>query len=303
MKKDHIALPDSTLKRFRESGEEDFFYVDLSNNQIYKKGPSTYQKRKGYYQKGFDDVCQRIETLMGNIHKEIDNLYKSNGGDFYTNEYLKSIAIDIVALQTSRRPELLESVTEPDPLLKTLNEIVVNHAIKGKLTPKTVKIANTYREILATPKNRRDYFYKTSFEEMITIITDAGQMNDYSAIIHTIPETNPATYLLTPYHFFIYSDCYIITLSPRYAIALMPNSVFKALDIREGMAILVADEDDVLRLIPAALEATSPCVQKHLIGERYMLNKVQEYLHDIQDDKNDSNNLADNNLFEVDNQQ
>lgn len=278
MKKDHIALPASTLKRFREHGEEDLFYLDLNNGQIHKKGPSIYQKHYGYYQQEFDDVCQSIETLMGKIHGNIDILYKSNGGDFYTSEYLKSISIDILALQTIRRPELLENVTKPDVALKKIDEIIISHAMRGRLTPKVVDTAHMYRKIFSTPKNRRDFFYKTSFEETKKIFVDVGQIQNYSAIIHAIPDVISATYLLTPYHYFIYCDCYIITLSPRYAIALMPNVAFKALNIREGMAIKVADESNVLRLIPAAIEATSPCVQKHLIGERYMLNKVKEYL-------------------------
>ncbi len=276
MKKDHIALPASTLKRFREHGEEDLFYLDLNNGQIHKKGPSIYQKHSGYYQKEFDDVCQSIETLIGKIHKDIDILNKSHGGDFYSSDYLKSISIDILTLQTVRRPEFLENVTKPDVTLKKIDEIVVSHAMAGKLTSKVVDTANMFRRISSAPKNRRDFFYKTPFEAMKKIFIDVVEIQNYSAIINVIPEDIPATYLLTPYHYFIYCDCYIITLSPRYAIVLMPYVAYKALNCREGMAIKVADESDVLRLIPAAIEATSPCVQKHLIGERYMLNKVKE---------------------------
>lgn len=276
MKKDHIALPHSTLKRFREPGEENFFYIDLANNRIDKKGPSVYQKQNGYYQKEFDDICQRIETLMGVIHTEIDKLYKSKGGSFYTNDYLLSIAIDIITLQTVRRPESFETVTKPDVVINKLNEGVAAHAAAGNLTPKLVDTANMYREILTTTKKRRNFFYERSFEEMKKI--QEGLLQSCSATILAIHENVTATYLLTPYHFFIYDDCFVITLSPRYAIVLMPNDKYTALNFREDMAILITDESDVLSLIPSAIEATSPCAKKHLIGERYMLNRVREHL-------------------------
>lgn len=276
-KKDHIAIPDATLKWYRESGEDDFYYLDLQSKQICTKGPSMYQKQRGYYQKGFDDVCQRIETLIGDIRAHIDTLYKSNGGYSYDSAYLKSMAIDMLALQTARRPELLENVTKPDLLQEKVDKRVIDHVLSGRLTPQAVGVAQGLRRMFASQKGRRDFFYQTSFERMRDILLEAGQLHNYSAMIHAIPENIKATYLLTPFHYFIYCDCFIITLSPRYAVVLMPKVAFDELKLREGMAILVADESNVLRLIPSVIEATSPCTQKHIIGERYMLNKVLEF--------------------------
>lgn len=277
-KKDHIALPASTLKRFREAGQDDFYYLDLETAQIYHKGPTMYQKQKGYYQKEFDDVCHRIETLMGDIFKHFESLYSNGGGYSYDSEALKSMAIDMIALQTARRPELVERVTAPDDVLQKIDERVIYHALTGRLTYQAAEVALNLRKMFKSSKGRRDFFYNTSFDRMRAILIHEGQLVNYSAMIHAIPRNIPATYLLTPYHYFIYSGCYIITISPRYAIALIPTEAFTRLNYTEGMAILVADENNVIKLIPSAIEATTPCVKKHLIGERYMLNKVKEYL-------------------------
>ena len=277
-KKDHIAIPAATLKWFRESGEDDFYYLDLQSRRICKKGPSMYQKQKGYYQKEFDDVCQSIEKLMGDIRAHIDTLYKTNGGYSYDSDLLKSMAIDILALQTARRPELLQNIMEHDVLKKEIYRRVIGNTLSGKLTIQEFKVARGLCKMAATPKGRRDFFYRRQFKRMRTILLEVGQLHDYSAMIHVIPESIKATYLLTPFHYSIYCGCYIITLSPRYAIALTPKTAFDQLQIREGMAILVADESNVLRLIQSAIEATIPCEQKHIIGERYMLKKVLEYI-------------------------
>lgn len=271
---DHIAIPNSTLRRFREQGKHTFSYLNMKDMRIYDRGPSTYQKIEGYYRNDFDKVCQRLETFMGKFNKSVADIHNSNMDCAYDKDQLKSLAIDLLALQTMRRPELYKSVMNPAVVIPKINYFESEYARIGRLSYSTVEIANELRGVFATDNRMRNFFYGMPFADMREVFSDKLHFEKFTAIINYIPTEIIATFLLTPFHYIKHGDCYIFTLSPRCAIALIPNNIYQEMGIGDVGITTVADEQNVLCLIPPAIEATDYCENKHLIGERYTLEKA-----------------------------
>ena len=279
-KKDHIALPNATLSKFVESGKTTFSYIDLTNGDIKTKGPSMYEKEKGYYLEYFDNICQYFETWIGNSRKTISSVDSSTNNLIYDRDELKQIIVELISLQWIRRKELIETIMDADKGNERISQIESDMFNSGRINASVINKIHEYRNMLANDKQKRDYFYSNADKRMAELeqtLLNQG-LDGLRATIVKIPDSIKATFLLTPYHFIMSKNMCFFVLEPRYSLALFPPKAFEP-EGRETCGIWeMSNESDVEVLIPICIEMAKNCTPTHLIGEEYMLKKIQQYL-------------------------
>ena len=70
-KRDHITIPQSTLRWFCPTDGYKISFLDLDSKEITEKGASQYHKQLNYYPQEFDKICQSLETWLGNLRHKI----------------------------------------------------------------------------------------------------------------------------------------------------------------------------------------------------------------------------------------
>jgi len=67
----HICLPESTLKRFSNSGI--LYYLDIKNKNIRKSPASSFLTANDYYTQETEAfLSKKLESKMGKIYESID---------------------------------------------------------------------------------------------------------------------------------------------------------------------------------------------------------------------------------------
>ena len=72
--KDHVILPDATLKRFWDDKTQRIYYLDLNDldHISIKSGfPKSFHAYPNYYRPEYDDEVKKCETAMGKLYQKI----------------------------------------------------------------------------------------------------------------------------------------------------------------------------------------------------------------------------------------
>ena len=275
-KKDHIALPAQTLRRFRENGEPDFAFIDVTTGAIGTEGPSKYQRIKGYYQEDYDSKVRVLEDKLGKVADSIIQIAESNEDALYDRESLKDFVITLIAMQSHRRPELKDAAMEADRLTKLIDDLEISMLRMGIINKKVVNRADEYREMLKSEKTMRDYYYERTDMKLPRIVQKLG-LYKLGATFMKVPNDIQTTFLLTPFHYIQSGQGWFFTITPRLAIALLPINRFD--DTGEQAGIWeVGDEQNMDILLEHCIKMAKQCNPPHLIGERYTLEKVKKLI-------------------------
>ena len=276
-KKDHIALPAQTLRRFREPAEKDFFYLDVKSGIIDCKGPNAYQKQKGYYQENYDAEVRKLENVLGKVTDIVTAIAENDEQDAqYDREWLKDFIIALIALQIHRRPELKDAGMDAGRLSNLIINIEAFMFQSGIINNEVINRANKYRQMLVSERAKRNFFYERTDMRLPRIVEKLG-LHELGATFVKVPKSFQTTFLLTPYHFIQAGKSWIFTITPRLAIALLPIERFNE-DSRECGIWEVNQEGDLDLLIPSCIRMTKQSAPPHLIGERYTLAKARALL-------------------------
>jgi hypothetical protein len=276
-KKDHIALPAQTLRRFRETGTDDFWYIDVSTGRIDHKGPSIYQKRRGYYQEDYDSQVRTLEDCLGKVADIVIPIAENHEQDAaYDREWLKNFAIALIAMQIHRRPELKDAAMETERLTELINALEASMCQLGIRNIEVINKAGKYREMLHSEKAKRDFFYERTDIRLPNIVEKLG-LHTLGATLIKVPQEMKTTFLLTPYHFIPCGKAWLFTIAPRMAIALLPAERF---DDRSSLCGIweVDDEKTMDLLVLQGIKLAKQSKPPHLIGERFTLEKVKSRL-------------------------
>jgi hypothetical protein len=150
-KHDHITIPQSTLKHFIPQGGYKFSFLDLDSLMIFEKGASQYHKEFNYYPQGFDKICQSLETWLGNLRTKIME-YETNGFIIgYDVNLLTENVKRLIALQSVREPETLNSVMDEvwwEEALNVNEAFYARHGIGGhSLKPYDAALENLWKSL------------------------------------------------------------------------------------------------------------------------------------------------------------
>jgi|GEM_PF-4909299 len=200
-KKDHIALPAQTLRRFREAGKDNFFYIDVKSGVIGNKGPSSYQRQRGYYQESYDADVRKLEDMLAKVSDKIATILEEDQDAQYDREWLKHFVISLIAMQTHRRPELKDAAMETDRLNNLINAVETSMFKSGIINNEAINRTNKLRKMFDSEKTMRDFFYERTDMSLPNIVEKLG-LRKLGATFIKVPKGFQTTFLLTPYHYF-----------------------------------------------------------------------------------------------------
>lgn len=275
--RDHIILPNATLKRFADKSKQ-IHYLDLNdmeNISVKHDYPKSYHAIANYYDPEYDDKVKIQETSIGRLHKLFsDKIFKGVKKTF-NPKTIKQKIIDFVTIEYNR------TVIANDSMLDKYrqNQQEENDAIdkmlliNGKLSAERCEYSINFRHKAQSIQTFRYYAQNilgTSNEEI------NGLYKDFKACVLYIQKKRKYEFMLPPMHF-VGTDCFLIfVLSPNICLALYPTL--------QGNNQIIEAEEERVRAINCRIMESVGFVDKgyrEIVGGKNQLNalknKIERY--------------------------
>ena len=247
---DHIALSKKNLLQFANNSGA-IFYLDFDNMQIHQSYAKKYNTKENYFSQERENYLHNFETEMGRLRKKLREFHEIKS-KFDYNSDLKDTLINWIAIQTMRHPDFAKGIRERS-------------------------IAD---EILYIPPDENRYFSPLHREQRLIdkVMTIYHQkLSELNVNIAIIDKSCTLTWCLTPEHFVCCGTTFFFPLSPYEAVMLtseVSDSVEEDTIVRRF--IKFSKDEDMEPILKSYIKATIKHTDKHLIGLKPCLEKIQE---------------------------
>lgn len=276
--KDHIILPCATLKRFEDPKTHKIKYLDLSNPDsisIKEQFPRAFHTKTNYYNPVYDNIIKKHETMLGNYHRLITDIYKKEKDVEIDKTKLKSDIINIINIQFNR-----SFIANDEFLHKRMEQLKLEYEQESVfyfrhgiiLPPKFLDEKQEFDQASKNINSFRNYM-QSIFEQINQNIIKTYK--NFVPHILIIPDEISSTFLLSPQHFTGNDTSVRIVLSPRIALSLYRRSLTND---KNNIKYLTKEEVDILapRTIESALSMNNEFRQ--VVGEGNYLNCIKNTL-------------------------